>query len=99
MSTSPTLVTEVRVATKYGSSASASAGPVASTCHQMAWPPVAHDAIAGRRRSELSCPLKDAKTTPHSSGSCRWWRRKQGMQQACRPHGAPTSGLHPDPAP
>src|SRR4029077_759774 len=65
--TSLTVVTVVRAATKNGSNARASASLSASTCHQIAWPPVRQDAMVGCRRRELSWPRKEAKTTPHSS--------------------------------
>ena len=68
----PFFVTLVRTETKNGSNASASSSLSASTRHQMACPPVRQEAIVGCRRSELSWPRNEAKTTPHSSASCRW---------------------------
>ena len=38
-----------------------------------------------RRRSGLSWPLNEAKTTPHSCGSWRWWSTYWGMRPASAP--------------
>src|SRR5207244_1182472 len=75
MSTSVTVVAVVRAATYGGSSPSASVSVAVSTVHQIACPPDRHDASVGWRRDGLSCPLKEAKTTPHSCGSWWWWSK------------------------
>ena len=80
MSTAPILIARARWATKNGSSLSASRSPAASTHHQIACSPNAHDAIVARWRRGLSWPLKAANAAPHSSGSWLCWIRKRGMR-------------------
>jgi hypothetical protein len=50
-------VAVARSTTKNDSSPSASVSPAASTHHQIACPPNAHEATAARWRSRLSWPL------------------------------------------
>jgi hypothetical protein len=99
ISTSLTWMATVRCATNLGSSASAPAGSLASTCHHRPCPPARQ--LDGTRRClrGLSKPCQAANAAAHSCGSCRWFRRKAGMGGSW-PESAPgSSGATPEPGP